>query len=103
MKYIMFEDAEGRKMPVIFPELLVHADVAKVIQRAMPNPVKIKSAGFVILGADVHTHGESETLGVKGRDIDAAYIVSGDAGAYMPEMMVEGILKTIRSRNAKGR
>lgn len=105
MKYIMLEDIEGRKIPIIFPDHIVHADMAKLAcnliarqQKAIVQPI---AAGFISIGTDIMTFGESETLKLKSRTADAAYIVAGEAGQYMPEIMVSGLLARIKARAPK--
>jgi hypothetical protein len=105
MKYIMLEDTEGRKIPIIFPEHLVHADMATMVrgllarsQKAIAMPV---GAGFIHLGTDISVSGESETLNLQSRVIDAAYIIAGEAGQYMPELMMSGLIERIKARQPK--
>jgi hypothetical protein len=108
MKYVMLEDSEGRKIPIIFPDALVHRDVAEtfklIITRTTKGRIKglkFVSAGFVSVGTDVASFGESESMNLKSKETDAAYIVAGDAGAYMPEIMVSGLLARIKARTPK--
>jgi hypothetical protein len=100
MKYIMFEDAEGRKVPVIFPENYVHVEVARAMQsrRISPVPVMPIRAGFVNLGTDVTVYGESETLGIKSKDIDAAFIMGGDAISMMPDIFALNLIGKLKER-----
>lgn len=92
MKYILFEDAYGRKIPVTFPEVLVHADVATAMQNV--HPMRVVSAGFVLL-KDVVVSGGSETLEVESREADAAYLEYGDSVAMMPEETVMQIVASM--------
>lgn len=85
-KYVMFEDKHGRKFPVIFPEELVHSDMAEAVMQATrrgevgagkrdyscPKPV---SAGFIKQLDVVTTYGASETLNLKSHPEDANLIV----------------------------
>lgn len=74
MKYIMFDTKDGRKLPVIFADDLVHADVALVMARAGRELGLFPStAGFVTMGV-VATFGESETLKMKSNPKDATTI-----------------------------
>jgi hypothetical protein len=105
MKYIMLEDTNGRKIPIIFPDHLVHADMAKAVgsvlarsQKALTMPV---GAGFINLGTDISVSGESETLSLQSREIDAAYIIAGEAGQYMAEPMMAGLMERIKARKPK--
>lgn len=66
-KYVMLEIDNGafkRRLPIIFPDILVHADVAAAIQQiqgmAEAKPV---SAGSIDLFAEA-CHGKSTTLNV---------------------------------------
>lgn len=104
MKYVMLEDTEGRKIPIIFPDHLVHADVAMVMCKLINTRQKVRvgptSAGFISVGVDIQTHGESETLGLKSKPTDTDYIIAGDAGALMPEFMIAGLVQRIKARAA---
>ncbi|WP_339844362.1 hypothetical protein [uncultured Halopseudomonas sp.] len=83
MKYIMLQIMTGtqgdlvREFPVIFPDALVHADVAEAITKlpelATAKPV---AAGFLSsLGLEAECYGESETLQIKSRgDLDSSRI-----------------------------
>jgi hypothetical protein len=76
VKYIMFEltlDGVTRYVPVIFPDILVHADVAKRVGACEPlrGKAKVRSAGSIQWEADqwqmparVVCSGSSETLDV---------------------------------------
>jgi folate-dependent tRNA-U54 methylase TrmFO/GidA len=81
MKYVMLEVTHGRGktkvkrlVPFIFPNVLVHADVALAVQR-IPGLANAK----VVRAGEVHvqcsdTFGESSTLGVKASAADAVTI-----------------------------
>lgn len=87
MKYVMIEvpahgELPARRVPVIFPDMLVHADVAHamelVVKSTLAPKAKIKvkttSAGECRLD-DVVCHGGSETLNVDSRErLDARVI-----------------------------
>lgn len=72
MKYIVLEVTHGgstRELPVIFPELLVHANVAKALatMRGLENAKPI-SAGFLSsMDVSPACHGASESLELKSR------------------------------------
>lgn len=84
MKYIMFLDKLGRRFPVIFPDELVHANVAEAIQTAVrqgeleagltdwscPEPITAGSIDILCVG----THGHSETLSLKSEYNDRVII-----------------------------
>lgn len=75
MKYVMIEipahgEMPARRVPVIFPDLLVHADVAHAMELVVKSTLmpktrlkpKTTSAGECRLD-NVLCHGESESLG----------------------------------------
>lgn len=97
MKYVMLIDKEGRHVPILFPDSLVHLHVAEVISRRVVRGGKVLSAGFASVG-EVQTAGRSESLDVEGRELDAGYIMGGDAVAYMPEPIVGNLLAGMRKR-----
>jgi hypothetical protein len=74
-KYVMFDGMSGSKIPVIFPDSLVHRDVAETIPLLNPqvNHV-VQNAGFVDGLICVDTSGESETLKIKSSRLDAGII-----------------------------
>lgn len=63
MKYIMFQDVDGRKIPFIFPNNLVHSQVAEVIKPLLLRNSKIVSAGEIKFSVK-NCNGNSETLRV---------------------------------------
>jgi len=98
MKYIMFETADGAKLPILFPDSLTHAFMAVAIQAVIRKEKMIasgiRSAGFVSLGLEVETHGGSESLGgVKSREVDAAYIALGESISHSPPELAEMMLQ----------
>jgi hypothetical protein len=72
MKYIMLDISKEdglKKIPIIFPDDLVHLDVARALIPAVRHTfhdktVKVSSAG-IVLELEGHCFGESETLKVK--------------------------------------
>lgn len=75
MKYVMFRIEQGygneriiRHVPIIFPDNMVHKDVADRIARSVMGgfngPAHPVSAGEITLG-EISCHGHSETLGLK--------------------------------------
>ena len=90
MKYVMFEcKSEGHPtlhVPVIFPEVLVHKDVAEMIEHVkvqQDGPCsrwwqwpKAVSAGFI--SEDGVVYGESESLKLKSHKDDMHIIKSFD-------------------------
>jgi len=84
-KYVMFQDRHGRQFPVIFPQELVHAEMAKIVPHAYRSGEladgkrewdcpKAVSAGFVEGMAVCIAMGESESMGVKSRPEDTQII-----------------------------
>lgn len=93
MKYIILrlEGKITREVPVIFPNLLVHADVASAITNMIQadtdtststststsiTGIRVVSAGFC--DTAVGCHGRSESLNITSRDIDDAVINTVD-------------------------
>lgn len=88
MKYIMFEQEIGeikRKIPFIFPNFLVHQDVAAVTKVLLDETFKnsknrIVSAGDVQIGAGatINCSGKSETLKIKSHPDDTQILTMYD-------------------------
>lgn len=85
MKYIMFETVSKNgtfheKMPVIFPNDLIHSDVAAAMVAAFAGigrtckPISAGSCSF----KDTRVGGSSETLNLKSRLIDENLIQLSD-------------------------
>lgn len=96
MKYVMFQ-VEDQKIPIIFPEQLVHAEVAAVVKAVLSNGAKVVSAGLITAMAVVATDGDSETLGLKSDPADAniinAYPYEHGRDSIMPHI---GIMIRLR-------
>lgn len=100
MKYVMLETADGQKLPIIFPESLVHADVADVVGRLVDRTLTKqlgkrralpKSAGFIAIH-DCDVSGASESLGgVASHYLDAARIMAGASVTHMPDILLAPI------------
>jgi len=93
MKYIMLETDEGMKLPILFPDVLVHANVAELMKRLTLFQLKVAkcevvSAGFVNI-ADASVHGDSESLGVKSNPTDGVRILAGSAVSHMPDDLLQ--------------
>lgn len=75
MKYIMFQTKDGRKIPIIFPNFMVHSEVADKLKTifSLTNSVKVVSAGEIKISVS-NCSGKSETLGVGVRKGDATLI-----------------------------
>lgn len=91
-------------LPVIFPDTLTHSVVADCMSLAVGiccnatgAPV---SAGFVELGHDVAVHGDSESLKLASKPVDAARIMLGDSIAFMPDAIVLQMLEKINAHKA---
>lgn len=85
MKYIVIEVPLGtelvREIPVIFPNEIVHADMAETLIRMCPEFEKGKaiSAGFVnSMDLTAPPHGKSDSLKVESRREDARLILMHD-------------------------
>jgi len=86
MKYVMlFAEGQpgeiGRKIPVIFPNELVHREVAAMFVQCLSrhgySNLRVESAGFITL-KDARVHGKSESLGIEISPGDAVTILSYD-------------------------
>lgn len=101
MKYIMLITDEGQHLPFIFPEHLVHADVAEFLRMLVAQATKrmsrLESAGFVTISEAI-THGESESTGKQSRVIDGKYIELGDAVAMLPPDMLKLVSENIDAK-----
>lgn len=77
MKYIVVEvktaDHYKREWPIIFPDMMVHRQVADVIQNHLavdhkqPDSRIIAAGSVSFFGGEVHCSGESETLNIESR------------------------------------
>jgi hypothetical protein len=77
-KYIMVQ-VDDVAIPIIFPGMLVHADVWKYLRRPFYDMAKMKDpevvgAGFIEGFAGCLTAGESETLHIESRPQDVQII-----------------------------
>lgn len=83
----MFEDENGYKLPVIFPDNMIHAEVSEHIQFMMhrsdssPGPVRPVSAGSISLFAMCSGH--SETLKLSSRENDSMFVTYNDSLKYL--------------------
>jgi hypothetical protein len=73
MKYIIIRDREDKEHAIVFPNSVIHADVAR-IHRA--SDVRVVAAGFCSLWPTVTCWGESESIRKKSRAEDSAIIYS---------------------------
>jgi hypothetical protein len=75
MKYIVLEIKNGdtkREWPIVFPDMMVHRQVADIVQNHLAVDCKLNSriiaAGSVsFFGGEVRCDGESETLNIESR------------------------------------
>ncbi|GAB7081415.1 hypothetical protein [Megalodesulfovibrio paquesii] len=72
MKYIMFEDFQGRPLPIIFPDRIDHAEM----REQMPYAT-VLSAGYVDMEGEAlfRCHGKAVELGAAARPEDAAILL----------------------------
>jgi hypothetical protein len=83
-KYVMIEATFGttkRLFPIIFPDSLVHLEVATVMKLCGPldgHEPRVVSAGNVDMLDLSNCSGKSTTLGLSSRSIDAHIIVNYD-------------------------
>jgi hypothetical protein len=82
MKYIMLKRKIGgiaQKVPIIFPDFMVHKHIAQAIKNLPGNPYEIEnvvwSAGDITFEADsLTTSGSSSTLNISSEPEDAEVI-----------------------------
>ena len=65
-KYVMFQHGDTFRVPILFPDKLVHADIAERLFPCMPIPAKtrIVSAGMIEQLYVEGVYGKSETLNI---------------------------------------
>lgn len=96
----------GMRLPLIFPERLIHAEMAQVfafsIMRTLNDNSRPCSAGFVSIG-QCDTYGESETLkGLKPNASDPARLIIGSSCEFLPDAEVIRTLEMMaRARRNK--
>jgi len=108
MKYIMLTvkpENDEYDLPIIFPDKLVHKDVAQAVQHMLVmkyggHPSSVKSAGFIHLGP-TEVYGDSETLMKKSEDIDSltitTYNYTHGRAREMDEQSLEDIKNMIKA------
>ena len=77
MKYIMFKQEKNglvELIPILFPNKLVHKDVADALQQDVLKGCSIHSAGS-ISPLNLIPEGHSETLGIKSDPITDEYVI----------------------------
>lgn len=78
-KYIMLEIQEGYRFPIIFPDKLVHKDVAEALRRCTPSkkgPAVATSAGTIEILDVRGVGGSSETLCIESLGVDDENIIN---------------------------
>lgn len=95
-KYIAYDIAYGRRVPIIFPDIFNHVDVARRLNPLASNggrqSAPVVSAGFIAGLAVTSVYGQSESLdGLKCDDLDTEVINTmpvqhGLTDALMPGM-----------------
>ena len=92
MKYIILEAANGMPLPIIFPDQLIHAEVAvfmaELTEATIGQIAKPVSAGHIAMGTDFTCGGGSDTLAMKSRPQDEAIIGIGVQAWALPAAMV---------------
>lgn len=88
MKYIVLQTTPKnneikREFPIIFPDVLVHSEVAEQMQHSLMRQhitAKPVAAGFLnLVGLNLNCGGRSETLNLDSRgDVDSALISMHD-------------------------
>ena len=71
MKYIIIKDRDDFQFSIVFPDSVIHKDVAR-IHRA--TDIRVVSAGFCSLGSPVSVWGRSESIDKDSRPLDAKII-----------------------------
>lgn len=92
MKYIILQTEEGMRFPIIFPDMLIHAEVALFMAELTDATTKQKavpvSAGMIALGTDFTCSGGSDTLSMQSRPQDEAIIGVGEQAWAFPDPML---------------
>lgn len=107
MKYIMLENDEGHKIPVLFGEAFVHAFMARhatnLAGKQFSKRYAVASAGFVSITRDgIATFGESESLGIKSNPVDGLRIELGEAVSHMPDFMILPLADKLKKEKESG-
>lgn len=83
LKYIVMKINNGdtvREWPIIFPDMMVHKQVAQHIGHCLSRHHNMKSTviaagSFSCFGGEVSCYGESETLGLESRGEEDAKLI----------------------------
>lgn len=96
MKYIMYETADGKRIPFIFPDFLVHAQVADrlgtLLQLSRAKPVSAGSIGTVVVAGISEG---SESLALTSDPADATVINCYDYLHGLPNPNAESMSRQI--------
>lgn len=71
LKYIIVRDRNDEEHGIVFPNEIIHKDVARIHSA---TDVRLVSAGFCILGYPVDVYGKSDSLRMDSRLEDAAIL-----------------------------
>jgi hypothetical protein len=76
MKYIIFRDRKlNREIPILFPNTLVHLDVALALSKVVGTSIVVAAGEFSSLAIDSEAfYGQSTSIGIKSRAIDGDFI-----------------------------
>ena len=76
MKYIIFRDRKlNREIPILFPNDLVHLDVAMALTKVVGTSIVVAAGEFSSLAIDSEAFtGESISIGIKSRALDGDLI-----------------------------
>lgn len=80
MKYIIYRTIDGRReIPIIFPNTLVHLEVAQALSKLVETSRIVAAGEFSSLSIEAECHGKSTTIGIKSREeIDDRLIANYD-------------------------
>lgn len=71
MKYIIVRDRDEKESAIVFPDRIVHREVARIHSA---SGTRVVSAGFCQIVDQVAAWGESESLKIKSRPEDTAIL-----------------------------
>ena len=73
MKYIIVRDREEKESAIVFPDRIIHREVARIHSA---SGTRVVSAGFCQIGDHVAAWGESESLRIKSRPEDSVILAA---------------------------
>ena len=76
MKYIIFRDRKlNREIPILFPNDLVHLEVAQALTKVVGTSIVVAAGEFSSLAIDPEDFGGNSTsIGIKSRALDGDLI-----------------------------